>query len=312
VSFENRFAFSFSSYAQFQRCRREWALHRMRAWNGWLRDAPEERQVAYRATKMTGYSRLAGDLIHDIALGAVAGRIRTPPAAVELFHSRWRVAVEASRREGWRTAGPKKVPPLFEHYYGTADSEHAARVVGRAIRCIENLFALPELEELRRAPLLQMEELERFFIRGLMVWAKPDLAYWQGEIGDGWLHIWDWKTGREKDADRVQVLLYALFGHHRWGAAAERTRLVLGYLWEPCVEEILVGPWHLEELEGLIWDRASEMRACLPDPDVITDAPLELFPRTTELETCQGCDFFHACKGHRDLSRPEMIVEGFE
>lgn len=312
MAFANRFAFSFSSYAQFTRCRREWALHRMRAWNGWARDAAPERQVAYRATKMLGYSRLAGDLVHVIAHDAVAGRLRDAAAAKLFFHTRWRNVVEASRQEYWRSVGPKKAPPLFEHYYQTASPEHAGRVVERAVACIDNLFALPELEEIRGAPLLQMEELESFYLDGILIWAKPDLAYWRGSIEDGHLVVWDWKTGRERAKDARQVLLYALFGAYRWEAVPERTRLFLGYLAEPCVEEVAVDRPALRVLAEEIQEGADRMRAHLPDPDIIEGAQLALYPRTDDLAACQRCDFFEACKGHRDLSRPDLIMEDFE
>lgn len=270
----NAFAFSFSSYQEFKTCNRRWALHRIQAWNGWLREAPEERRLAYRLSKMRNYAALAGDLVHQQIEDVVDRIVTEPSTAIARFRIAWQASLADSKSEAWRRIGPKKAPPLFEHYYGCADQNRAARTVARATRCLENVFTLPELEDIKSADRLQMEELESFQLGPeLKVWAKPDLAFWHS---DERLRIWDHKTGREREHDAVQVLLYALWAIHRWGADPGAIRLFLSCLHEPSVEEVPVAPGALEHLEHLIRTGAAEMRSRLPNPAVI-DGDLQDF-----------------------------------
>ena len=71
-------------------------------------------------------------------------------------------------------------------------------------------------EEIRRTPRdrwLGVDELDHWFFEGTKIWVAVDFAY---RSSDGVVHLLDWKTGKERGVDHMQVASYALYARQKW------------------------------------------------------------------------------------------------
>jgi hypothetical protein len=95
---------------------------------------------------------------------------------------------------------------------------------------IRSFYGSETFDRIRAIPpsrWLTVDELDSWTFEGTKVWVAVDFAYRDEE---GRVHVLDWKTGRERDADHMQVAQYVLYAQRKWDAAPESVVGGLVYL----------------------------------------------------------------------------------
>jgi len=300
----NHFSWSNSRARLFSSCLRAYWWRYYAHWGGWSRDAQEEARIAYRLGKMDGLASWAGKLVHDLIQEAIEDiRDRGRPVDGERLRAkakaRLRAGWEESRHGAWIDR-PKWKINLREHYFG--DDEALSRdrtdaIAQRVYSSLEGFVAGPYPDLLARVDasgFRNIEQLASLTIDGQTVFVKPDLAFEHPD--DGVLWLVDWKTGRSREEDLLQVATYALFARQTWGVAPANVKGVLVYLGTGEEQSVPVGSDDLTRAEDAIRESMSHMLQLLEDPDQ-NRGTIDDFPPTDDLTRCDTCNFRQLCFG---------------
>ncbi len=314
--FKNELAWSNSRIEQLHNCLRLYWLNHYGYWNGWTKEASAQARLAYRLTKMQNLWTWPGSLAHSLMAEACrqllaerGARLPLPRQLRDLAETRIAVEFQQSEEKRWEQ-DPKRNLNLFEHYYRTG------RACGRSARgkarqkvfdVLDAFCSLDLLVDLfwGRKPedAVLVETYEKFspgkdrggtpIIAGVMT----DLCL----IGDREVRIWDWKTGKPKVEDRVQVGNYGLWGYHKLGAGAT-VELNLVYL--PAGEIVTIRPTaeDLKETEQRIraeWEEMVDL--CANQEAWRNEVSIKMCDRKPVGEACRWCPQFESCWGTRDI-----------
>jgi hypothetical protein len=302
---ENEFSWSKSRHEKFQECRRAYYFTYYGSWGGWEAPAGSEVRELYVLKKLSSRWQWAGSLVHDAlkrALVRAKGSGELPALDRVLEHTRARArAAWASSREKsyWREAS--RIVGLVEHEYGepVPDAEWKRlwdQVVEGSLRAF---WASPVLEVIRRTPRerwLTVDELDAWSFEGTKIWVAVDFAY---RDADGRVHVLDWKTGKERGVDHVQVGIYALYAAQKWSVPPEAVTGGLVYLvanGAPGGERVSVAAdaAALERCTAEMRRSIAEMKAALADP-ARNVARIEAFPMLEARDACRRCPFRRPC-----------------
>jgi CRISPR/Cas system-associated exonuclease Cas4 (RecB family) len=141
-----------------------------------------------------------------------------------------------------------------------------------------------------------VDELDAWDFEGTKIWVAVDFAY-RGK--DGRVHVLDWKTGKERGVDHVQVAIYALYAKEKWGVPEDGVSGGLVYLvgnGAPAGERVTVAAdaGTLEACKGEMRASIAGMKAALADP-ARNLAREDAFPRVEARERCSRCPFRRPC-----------------
>jgi hypothetical protein len=191
---------------------------------------------------------------------------------------------------------------LVEHEYGEpVPDPDWKRLYEQVIEgSLRAFYASPVLEEIRATPReqwLTVDQLDSWDFEGTKIWVAVDFAY-RGP--DGRVHILDWKTGREREVDHVQVGIYALYAQRRWGVAADAVEGGLVYLapndGAPGGEKVSVAAdaRALGACTEAMRSSIAAMKAALEDP-ARNAGREEGFPVLEDRGACRRCPFRRPC-----------------
>ena len=313
-SFKNEFAWSASRGGMLEQCARMFWLRYYGSWGGWEKNAHPGRRIAYRLGKMTGIPRWRGSLVHDSlewGIGRISKRL---PLTLQLLQDR---AVN-SMKTGWRQSrgalwvrDPKRNVMLFEHYYigDTEDVQRQSRVARVAVECaLQRWWDQGWHEVLQRLAVddwVELEGLGTVTFRGVTIYVQPDLAYWR----NGLLMVVDWKTGRPKPADDVQVLIYAIWAIKVKKVPMSQIRTQLVYLGADGSEKTAkVTEPDLRAFAERLWADIEGAQKRLSHVGR-NEARARDFPKTTNLGTCARCDFKQLCHGRKEYPGPALAED---
>ena len=300
----NKFQYSHSRFRTFSECERKYYLSAYEMWDGWDRNAPPEKKLAYRLTKVASLPAWAGTIVHETITRTLAGSVSLDyPADLKTIQE---YALNSMRR-GWRQAlekryeiRPKGNANIFELYYGLETPIETTQILkDKVLICLENFVGshLSKLSGIPRQDRLETDQFTSFTINGLRVALAIDFAYRK----DGQVHILDWKTGRRRDEHVEQVRVYALYAQSKWGVKAEDIFLHLCYLEEGSEQVVHVTESDLRATQATIKERAglleSKLRGCFAASN--SPLPMEDFAMTEDRWKCDRCKFYEACYGTR-------------
>lgn len=303
----NEMSWSRSRISTLDSCKRQYFYQYYLKWEGWERNAPDDRQRAYRLSKMKNLALLCGQAVHETIKRLITDlrdlghpSFDDAPRQARLWLSDvWRGA----EQEKWRQS-VKYNPPLFELYYGPAPAPHELKAIGaKAGRCMETFLASSlwaELQEEGGENWLAVDEAPSFDddanrvrVDGRTVWALPDFA--RRVDGDS-CEIWDWKTGAKNPHDEKQLLSYALFARDVWEFPADHIRLKGYYLDGNKVVDYPCNAGLLSEMEEEIRRDFGLMASLLEDPANNVPKPAdEAFPMIDNMAQCRRCFFKEMC-----------------
>jgi len=300
---QNEFSWSKSRHEKFAECRRAYFFAYYGSWGGWEAPAGSPVRELYVLKKLSSRWQWAGSLVHDAlkrALSRAKGLGELPPLDRVLEQTRAKARGEwaASREKSyWREAS--RIVGLVEHEYGepVADADWK-RLYEQVIEGSLRAFWSSEvLEEIRRTPRdrwLTVDELDSWEFEGTKIWVAVDFAYRDAE---GRVHVLDWKTGKERGVDHVQVGTYALYAARKWGVAVDSVVGGLVYLvGNGGAERISVAADRpaLDACTEAMRTSIAAMKAALEDP-AKNLAREETFPKLDGRDDCRRCPFRRPC-----------------
>jgi hypothetical protein len=301
----NDFTWSKSRHEKFVDCRRAYYFAYYGSWGGWEAPAGSPLRELYVLKKLSSRWQWAGSIVHA-ALKQVLSRARVTgdlvPLEKVLERTRARARAEwAGSREKsyWREAS--RIVGLVEHEYGepVPDVDWKRlyeQVVEGSLRAFYGSEVLREILATPRADWLVVDELDSWDFEGTKIWLAVDFAYRDGE---GRLHLLDWKTGKERGVDHVQVGTYALYARQKWNASEDGVAGGLVYLvgnGAPAGERVTVkaDAAALEACRSEMRASIAAMKAVLADP-ARNVAREDAFPMQADRASCRRCPFRRPC-----------------
>jgi ATP-dependent exoDNAse (exonuclease V) beta subunit len=303
ANIELTFAWSSSRIKTLRECARRYWYNYFCAWEGWLKNAPQEKKDAYLLKNMTNFPMWIGSIVHE-----------TIEYTIQTFRStgKW-ISLESSRqkvinllRQGWLESKNKewkingKKINFFEMYYNQMpDKNKLASYKTKALKCIEAFYKcdlFKTLNSLEKHQWISVEQFQKFqMATGEEVSVKLDLAF----KDKGKLYIVDFKTGKPNDNIIEQVVTYSLYA--------------LKMKWVNRLEDIIIIPAFLSYFEDdpiasfpAININKLQMQQQI---DIIKrEYPLlakahenredrELFEMTEDIKRCNYCNFKSVCPG---------------
>jgi hypothetical protein len=298
---QNEFTWSKSRHEKFKECLRAYWLQYYGSWGGWDAAAGSEVRELYVLKRLSSRWQWAGSIVHEaIENLLVRARRGAPPRGVDELVQRTRERARAqwvaSREKGyWRA--PKEVLGLTEHEYAEpVPNEEWKRlwdeVIEASLRAFCSSATFRAVLEVPRDRWLSVDELDSFGFEGTKVWVAVDFAY---RDADGRVHLLDWKTGREREVDHVQLGIYALYAQQKWQVPAEDVVAGLVYLASGADRtDVSVGEPALEGCREAIRSSIAAMRERLDDP-AVNAAAMSQFPMVESREACRRCPFRRPC-----------------
>jgi len=311
MALAHEFAWSVSRHGNFAECRRRFYFDYYQSWLGWEAGGDPDRRRAYLLKKMTRMPMHAGDCLHRALERWFQARAAGEDQDLEELQgfglSELRLAWRQSRdeSEAWARR-PKGRVRLAEHHYqekvveeasGQA-AEYGGRYRDRLLEGLRFFIEAPELELVRTCPpsdWLACEEMGTIELFGTKIYAVPDFAFRDPEGG---VHIYDWKSGAAREADRFQLALYALYAEQVWEVDPTEVNCVDVYLPRA---ELVSQRFSAEELEavlGEIHGSISAMRALHFDASLGLGEPSQFAPipaDAPEARACSRCNYRELC-----------------
>jgi hypothetical protein len=269
--FQCELSWSASRAKEWERCRRENWYARYGSW-GWWTEQPRGEKYEIMVHKcLTSLPAFTGNCMHQAIEcwfqlkrdGTTMSAKELYDHAVEIFREGWR----ESAGEGWK-ARPNKSTHLLEHHCDTPIPKERTEASRSLLeRCSKYFVESPDLAPVREAHpdhWQSLETMDTYLYLGTKIYAIPDFAYVDGDT----VHIWDWKTGKPRDADLFQLHTYALYACEKWSTDPEQIVLNAAYIDEGHVLTIPVDLNRLSETQDEMSSSLREMMEAHYDPDV--------------------------------------------
>ena len=299
---QNEFTWSKSRHEKFKECPRAYYLHYYASWGGWEAPAGSAVRELYVLKKLSSRWQWAGSAVHEairtlLLRARATGQFWTVDELLQRTRQRARMQWSTSREKSyWREAS--KIDGLVEHEYADpVPSEEWKRLWDEVIEgSLRGFYASDTLRQIREAPRerwLTVDELDSWVFEGTKIWVAIDFAY-RDEAGR--VQVLDWKTGKERGVDHVQVGIYALYAQRKWEAPLEDVVGGLVYLASPAGDRVSVAadPAALAACEAVMRGSIAAMRERLDDPARNAARP-ERFPLLPDPSACRRCVFRRPC-----------------
>jgi hypothetical protein len=299
---ENEFTWSKSRHEKFKECRRAYWYAYYGSWGGWEAPAGSPARELYVLKKLSSRWQWAGSLVHEAVRGVLrraqrSGEVKPLDRLLSGTRERARGQWAASRDKSyWRDAVPQG--GLLEHEYAEpVPPEEWKRIWDEVVEgSLRAFYGSEAFDRIRRVPTsrwLLVDELDHWTFEGTKVWVAVDFAYVES---DGKVNLLDWKTGREREVDHVQVGVYALYAREKWGMGPDQVVGGLVYLGAPAAPRVAVAadPDALDACRAEMRASIAGMRALLDDP-AANRAAVERFPQLESREACRRCPFRRPC-----------------
>ena len=298
---QNEFSWSKSRHEKFHDCPRAYYYHYYGSWGGWGPSASAATRELYVLKKLSSRWQWAGSVVHEalrhmLNRARMAGDRKGLDQLLAQTRQRSRAVWAASRDKSyWREA--TRIEGLLEHEYGEpVPPEEWKRLWDEVIEgSVRAFYASETFDRIRATPpdrWLTVDELDSWSFEGTKVWVAIDFAYRDEE---GRIHVLDWKTGKERGVDHLQVGIYALYARAKWGVPAEAVQGGLVYLGNAAERvDVDVEPAALASSQERMRESIAAMQALLEDR-TRNEAALERFPPIPDREACRRCAFRRPC-----------------
>ncbi len=299
---QNEFSWSKSRHEKFEDCRRAYYYQYYGSWGGWEAETGSPARELYVLKKLSSRWQWAGSVVHE-AIRQTLARARATRDFRPLEHllrqtrERARAQWASSRDKSyWREAS--RIAGLVEHEYAeSVAKEEWKRIWDEVIEgSLRAFYGSRTFESLRHIPperWLTVDELDSWTFEGVKIWVAIDFAY---RDADERVHVLDWKTGREREVDRTQVGIYALYARRKWGVPEDAVVGGLVYLAGGRGDrlDVQADAAALAGCQEEMRRSIGAMREALEDP-AGNVARIERFPQIAERDRCRRCPFRRPC-----------------
>jgi hypothetical protein len=299
---QNELTWSKSRHEKLKECPRAYYLHYYASWGGWEAAAGSSTRELYVLKKLSSRWQWAGSVVHEalrtlLLRARATGQLWTVDELLQRTRLRARAQWSTSREKSyWREAS--KIDGLVEHEYADpVPAEEWKRLWDEVIEgSLRGFYASDTLRQIREVPRerwLTVDELDSWMFEGTKVWVAIDFAY---RDDAGRVHVLDWKTGKERGVDHLQVGVYALYARRKWEVPLEAVVGGLVYLASPSGERVSVAAdaAALAACEAEMRGSIAGMRQRLDDP-ARNAASAERFPLLPDPAGCRRCTFRRPC-----------------
>ena len=191
---------------------------------------------------------------------------------------------------------------LLEYYYdGKLEREDILEIKERIEQCVENIFESKTFFDINKGEYLDILEVDEgnfdyFFHEGVKVFALIDLLYLDNDRN---IVIVDWKTGKQNEEDREQLLVYLLYVMEKYNVPVEKVKGRVEYLLQGEHVEYSFTNEDVEHIRNRISLEINVINALLVDEKNNIPKDKDTFIMCDEDFKCNKCKYRRLCKKER-------------
>lgn len=303
-------SWSISKIKTIKSCLREYYYTYYGSYRGWEYEADYERKVTWRLKKLTNIWIYFGDIIHEGIKDIIKYKINNKELEVNIdrfknfIRMKLNTLVKQSNRNDrileWDNYPSGKM--LQEYYYnGKIEKDDINEIKERIEQCVENFFESKTFEDISSRNFWDVLEIDEkkfdyIFINNIKVFAIIDMLYIDE---NGNCIIVDWKTGKESEDDKNQLLVYTLYVMDKYKIPLEKIIGRIEYLLTGENKEYKFSNSDLEEMKLKVKQEINVIDAMLEDKELNKPKPKEMFVMCEEEYKCKKCKYKKLCEMER-------------
>ncbi|AQM58803.1 PD-(D/E)XK nuclease family protein [Clostridium baratii] len=303
-------SWSISRVKTIKSCLREYYYTYYGSHRGWDPEASYEQKYSWRLKKLTNIWLAFGDVIHkaikniiDFKKNNIDKEIDVD-ALKEFVRTNLNIIVKQSSRKDsiLRWNEYPKGNMLLEYYYdGKLEREDILEIKERIEQCVENIFESKTFFDINKGEYLDILEVDEgnfdyFFHEGVKVFALIDLLYLDNNRN---IVIVDWKTGKQNEEDREQLLVYLLYVMEKYNVPVEKVKGRVEYLLQGEHVEYNFTNEDVEHIKNRISLEINVINALLVDENNNIPKDKDTFIMCDEDFKCNKCKYRRLCKKER-------------
>lgn len=303
-------SWSISRIKTIKSCLREYYYTYYGSHRGWDPEASYEQKYSWRLKKLTNIWLAFGDVIHkaikniiDFKKNNIDKEIDVD-ALKEFVRTNLNIIVKQSSRKDsiLRWNEYPKGNMLLEYYYdGKLEREDILEIKERIEQCVENIFESKTFFDINKGEYLDILEVDEgnfdyFFHEGVKVFALIDLLYLDNDRN---IVIVDWKTGKQNEEDREQLLVYLLYVMEKYNVPVEKVKGRVEYLLQGEHVEYSFTNDDVEHIKNRISLEINVINALLVDENNNIPKDKDTFIMCDEDFKCNKCKYRRLCKKER-------------
>lgn len=303
-------SWSISRIKTIKSCLREYYYTYYGSHRGWDPEASYEQKYSWRLKKLTNIWLAFGDVIHkaikniiDFKKNNIDKEIDVD-ALKEFVRTNLNIIVKQSSRKDsiLRWNEYPKGNMLLEYYYdGKLEREDILEIKERIEQCVENIFESKTFFDINKGEYLDILEVDEgnfdyFFHEGVKVFALIDLLYLDNNRN---IVIVDWKTGKQNEEDREQLLVYLLYVMEKYNVPVEKVKGRVEYLLQGEHVEYNFTNEDVEHIKNRISLEINVINALLVDENNNIPKDKDTFIMCDEDFKCNKCKYRRLCKKER-------------
>ncbi|MGG7325216.1 PD-(D/E)XK nuclease family protein [Clostridium baratii] len=303
-------SWSISRIKTIKSCLREYYYTYYGSHRGWDPEASYEQKYSWRLKKLTNIWLAFGDVIHkaikniiDFKKNNIDKEIDVD-ALKEFVRTNLNIIVKQSSRKDsiLRWNEYPKGNMLLEYYYdGKLEREDILEIKERIEQCVENIFESKTFFDINKGEYLDILEVDEgnfdyFFHEGVKVFALIDLLYLDNDRN---IVIVDWKTGKQNEEDREQLLVYLLYVMKKYNVPVEKVKGRVEYLLQGEHVEYSFTNDDVEHIKNRISLEINVINALLVDENNNIPKDKDTFIMCDEDFKCNKCKYRRLCKKER-------------
>ncbi|WP_054200253.1 PD-(D/E)XK nuclease family protein [Clostridium baratii] len=303
-------SWSISRIKTIKSCLREYYYTYYGSHRGWDPEASYEQKYSWRLKKLTNIWLAFGDVIHkaikniiDFKKNNIDKEIDVD-ALKEFVRTNLNIIVKQSSRKDsiLRWNEYPKGNMLLEYYYdGKLERENILEIKERIEQCVENIFESKTFFDINKGEYLDILEVDEgnfdyFFHEGVKVFALIDLLYLDNDRN---IVIVDWKTGKQNEEDREQLLVYLLYVMEKYNVPVEKVKGRVEYLLQGEHVEYSFTNDDVEHIKNRISLEINVINALLVDENNNIPKDKDTFIMCGEDFKCNKCKYRRLCKKER-------------
>lgn len=303
-------SWSISRVKTIKSCLREYYYTYYGSHRGWDPEASYEQKYSWRLKKLTNIWLAFGDVIHkaikniiDFKKNNIDKEIDVD-ALKEFVRTNLNIIVKQSSRKDsiLRWNEYPKGNMLLEYYYdGKLEREDILEIKERIEQCVENIFESKTFFDINKGEYLDILEVDEgnfdyFFHERVKVFALIDLLYLDNDRN---IVIVDWKTGKQNEEDREQLLVYLLYVMEKYNVPVEKVKGRVEYLLQGEHVEYSFTNDDVEHIKNRISLEINVINALLVDENNNIPKEKDTFIMCDEDFKCNKCKYRRLCKKER-------------
>ena len=303
-------SWSISRVKTIKSCLREYYYTYYGSHRGWDPEASYEQKYSWRLKKMTNIWLAFGDVIHKAIKNIIDFKKNNIDKEIdvdafkEFVRTNLNIIVKQSSRKDsilrWNEYPSGNM--LLEYYYdGKLEREDILEIKERIEQCVENIFESKTFFDINNGEYLDILEVDEgnfdyFFHEGVKVFALIDLLYLDNDRN---IIIVDWKTGKQNEEDREQLLVYLLYVMEKYNVPVEKVKGRVEYLLQGEHVEYNFTNEDIEHIKNRISLELNVINAFLIDENRNIPKDKDTFIMCDEDFKCNKCKYRRLCKKER-------------